>query len=229
MWLLHNLTLLLLNFLLSLILAPNPIDPLGPKFPAPETRARLVRALAEGMKHTLVKDQEWALIFLATLAAALTSELTSNPASAQLIVPAVIGYSQAIGVDPVGPGLAATFGSSLGFMLPVSTPCNAIVYGSGLVPIGRMVRYGLLLDLVGVLVVAYNAATTLASVLDRIPPSMRSRIEEVIVSAQYHVFPGTAFTVCALTLRNGFIVIGESACASIENFNEEIGSCTTDP
>ena len=58
------------------------------------------------------------------------------------------------------------------------------------------------------------------AVSPRITPE---RIEEVIVSAQYHVFPGTAFTVCALTLRNGFIVIGESACASIENFNEEIG------
>ena len=41
----------------------------------------------------------------------------------------------------------------MGFMLPVSTPCNAIVYGSGYVPIGRMVRYGLLLDVLGVVVI----------------------------------------------------------------------------
>jgi sodium-dependent dicarboxylate transporter 2/3/5 len=44
-------------------------------------------------------------------------------------------------------------GASLGFMLPVSTPCNAIVYGSGYVPLSRMIRYGLLLDVVGVLVI----------------------------------------------------------------------------
>ena len=49
--------------------------------------------------------------------------------------------------------LGATMGASLGFMLPVSTPCNAIVYGSGYVPLGRMIRYGFLLDIVGVVVI----------------------------------------------------------------------------
>ncbi len=48
-------------------------------------------------------------------------------------------------------------------------------------------------------------------------------IDAVIVSGAYHVFPGTTLTVCALTLRNGFIVTGESAAASPENFDEEIG------
>lgn len=48
-------------------------------------------------------------------------------------------------------------------------------------------------------------------------------IDETIVSEQYHVFPGTTMTVCALTLRNGFIVIGESAAASPENFDAAIG------
>ena len=40
-----------------------------------------------------------------------------------------------------------------GFMLPVSTPCNAIVYGSGYVPLGRMIRWGLALDIAGVVVI----------------------------------------------------------------------------
>jgi len=44
-------------------------------------------------------------------------------------------------------------GASLGFMLPVSTPCNAIVYGSGYIPLTRMIRYGILLDIAGVIVV----------------------------------------------------------------------------
>lgn len=48
-------------------------------------------------------------------------------------------------------------------------------------------------------------------------------IDAQIVSEHYHVFPGTTMTVCALTLRNGFIVIGESAAASPENFDEAIG------
>lgn len=48
-------------------------------------------------------------------------------------------------------------------------------------------------------------------------------IDKTIVSEQYHVFPNTTLTVCALTLRNGFIVVGESAAASPENFDQAIG------
>ena len=44
-----------------------------------------------------------------------------------------------------------------------------------------------------------------------------------IVGEAYHVFPGTTLTVCCLTLANGFNVVGESACASPENFDEALG------
>ena len=44
-----------------------------------------------------------------------------------------------------------------------------------------------------------------------------------VAGTQYHVFPSSCLTVCCLTLMNGFTVTGESACASPENFNEEIG------
>ena len=50
-----------------------------------------------------------------------------------------------------------------------------------------------------------------------------AHIDAQIVSAAYYVFPGTTLTVCALTLRNGFLVVGESAAASPENFDQEIG------
>jgi len=49
------------------------------------------------------------------------------------------------------------------------------------------------------------------------------KIDATIVGEDYHVFPGTTMTVCALKLRNGFVVIGESAAASPENFDEAIG------
>ncbi|RAK01620.1 Gp49 family protein [Aliidiomarina maris] len=48
-------------------------------------------------------------------------------------------------------------------------------------------------------------------------------IDSCIKDAKYHVFPGTTLTVCCLTLKNGFTVTGESAAASPENFNEEVG------
>ena len=49
------------------------------------------------------------------------------------------------------------------------------------------------------------------------------RIDAVIVGEDYYVFPGTTLTICCLKLANGFTVTGESACASPENFNEELG------
>lgn len=49
-------------------------------------------------------------------------------------------------------------------------------------------------------------------------------INATIAKEEYHVFGGTCLTVCCLTLTNGFTVTGESACASPENFNEEIGN-----
>jgi hypothetical protein len=49
------------------------------------------------------------------------------------------------------------------------------------------------------------------------------RIEEVIAGEYFHVPPGTTLTLCVLTLANGFTVTGESACASPENFNAELG------
>lgn len=48
-------------------------------------------------------------------------------------------------------------------------------------------------------------------------------IDSCIIGEDYHVFPGTTLTVCCLTLKNGFNVTGESAAASAENFDKEIG------
>lgn len=54
----------------------------------------------------------------------------------------------------------------------------------------------------------------------RLSPAL---IDATIIIEDYHVFAGTTLTVCALTLRNGYVVTGESAAASPENFNEELG------
>jgi Phage protein (N4 Gp49/phage Sf6 gene 66) family len=55
------------------------------------------------------------------------------------------------------------------------------------------------------------------------PRVTSEEIEDAIDKEQYHVFPGTTVTVCALTLRNGYVVIGQSAAASPANFSREIG------
>jgi solute carrier family 13 (sodium-dependent dicarboxylate transporter), member 2/3/5 len=113
----------------------------------------LAPALGRNLAQLLPSTSGLALLIAATAVATLTSELTSNTASAIIVVPVAISIAQAAGADPLEPALGATFAASLGFMLPVSTPCNAIVYGSGYIPLTRMVRYGLLLDVAGVIVI----------------------------------------------------------------------------
>ena len=84
------------------------------------------------------------------------SEAASNTASANMIVPVAIAVSQAAGISPLQPALGATLGASMGFMMPISTPPNAIVYSSGHIPITAMMRHGIVLDVAGfVLIVAF--------------------------------------------------------------------------
>ncbi len=88
-----------------------------------------------------------------TAIAILMSEAASNTAAATVIVPTAIAVATAAGVSPLEPALGATFGASMGFMMPVSTPPNAIVYSSGYIPIGDMMRYGVVLDIIGFVVI----------------------------------------------------------------------------
>jgi sodium-dependent dicarboxylate transporter 2/3/5 len=114
----------------------------------------LARALGEGLFHALPVGGTFGVVLASTLMAVLVSELTSNTASASLVVPIVLALAQAAGVDPVKPALAATVGCSFGFMLPVSTPPNALVFATGRVRMRDMVANGALLDAVGVIVVS---------------------------------------------------------------------------
>ena len=79
----------------------------------------------------------------------------------------MIAFARSAGIDPVLPAVGATMGASLGFMLPVSTPCNAIVYGSGRIPLTAMIRYGLALDAVGILAIVVTLAALGPLVLGR--------------------------------------------------------------
>ncbi len=91
----------------------------------------------------------WGITFSAIFIAIFVSETSSNTASANMVIPVMIALAQAAGVNPVPPAIGATLGASWGFMMPVSTPPNAIVYGSGLVPITAMLRAGIFFDILG--------------------------------------------------------------------------------
>jgi len=93
------------------------------------------------------------ITFFSATMGVLVSEATSNTASATMVIPVVLAVAKQAGVSPVAPGFAACMGSSYGFMLPVSTAPNAIVYGTGLVPITKMARTGILFDLLGLVII----------------------------------------------------------------------------
>jgi sodium-dependent dicarboxylate transporter 2/3/5 len=113
----------------------------------------LAAVVGKGLTQLLPLDSSLTILIAAVVVATMVSETTSNTASATVVVPLVIALAKSANVDAFEPALGATMACSLGFMLPVSTPCNAIVYGSGYVPLGRMVRYGILLDLAGMVTI----------------------------------------------------------------------------
>jgi sodium-dependent dicarboxylate transporter 2/3/5 len=113
----------------------------------------LAEAMGRGLTGLLPIQGSLGLLVASVVVAVILSETTSNTAAANMVVPVVISVARAAGLDPFEPALGATMAASLGFMLPVSTPCNAIVYGSGLIPLGQMIRHGLALDLAGIIVI----------------------------------------------------------------------------
>jgi sodium-dependent dicarboxylate transporter 2/3/5 len=113
----------------------------------------LAETIGKGSFDALGIGSAVAITVFGVLLAITVSETTSNTASAAVVVPIVISLAVAAGVDPLTPALAATFAASFGFMLPVSTPQNAIVYGSGTVPITRMIRSGFSFDIIGAILI----------------------------------------------------------------------------
>ena len=103
----------------------------------------------------MIEGQHFYLIGLlvATFIIFLT-EFTSNTASAALLVPIFISIAQSLGMPEIGLALIIGLGASCAFMLPVATPPNAIVFGSGQVKQSEMVKAGFVLNLVCIIVIS---------------------------------------------------------------------------
>ena len=110
-------------------------------------------ALGNGFANLLGVETLWVLTGVSIAMAIILSEAASNTASANMIIPVVIAIAQAAQVSPLPPALGACLGASFGFMLPVSTPPNAIVYGSGMIPLPEMMRAGILFDIAGFFII----------------------------------------------------------------------------
>ncbi len=90
--------------------------------------------------------------------ALLLSELTSHTAATNMIGPLAITIAVSAGLSPVPVSVGIALSASLGFMLPVSTPPNAIVYSSGYVPIIKMIKTGVYIDFIGIALITIPIA-----------------------------------------------------------------------
>jgi len=87
------------------------------------------------------------------------TELTSNTATTNMVLPVLKGVSIGANIHPLLLMIPATISASCAFMLPVATPPNAIVFGSGHIPLGKMIRAGLVLNLIGIVLVTVTIFT----------------------------------------------------------------------
>ena len=105
------------------------------------------------------------LVAIFSVLALLLSELTSHTAATNMIGPLAITIAVSAGLSPVPVAVGIALSASLGFMLPVSTPPNAIVYASGYVPITKMIKTGVYIDFIGIAFVTIPLAVLLVGMI----------------------------------------------------------------
>lgn len=118
----------------------------------------LAQAIGEAVKSFPLANHPLGLLVAACTLVIYLTEVTSNSATTSMMLPVLIGIAQALGTDPVPVAVAVTMAASFAFMLPVSTPPNAMAYGTGMLRIGDMIRVGFWLDLVGLIIVVAAGA-----------------------------------------------------------------------
>jgi sodium-dependent dicarboxylate transporter 2/3/5 len=108
-------------------------------------------------------------VMILMLCASITflTELTSNTATTEMILPILASVGIAMQINPLLLMIPATISASCAFMMPVATPPNAIIFGSGRIRIGEMARAGIVINLIGVLVISlifYWVGTSIFSI-----------------------------------------------------------------
>ncbi|AET17063.1 TPA: DASS family sodium-coupled anion symporter [Pasteurella multocida] len=112
------------------------------------------KILADGIVFLIEGGHFYLIGLLVAAFIIFLTEFTSNTASAALLVPIFISIAQSLGMPELGLALIIGLGASCAFMLPVATPPNAIVFGTGEIRQSEMVRVGVLLNIVCIFVIA---------------------------------------------------------------------------
>ncbi|KDB48523.1 DASS family sodium-coupled anion symporter [Glaesserella parasuis] len=112
------------------------------------------KVMADGIVFLIEGGHFYLIGLLVTAFIIFLTEFTSNTASAALLVPIFISIAQALNMPPVGLALIIGLGASCAFMLPVATPPNAIVFGTGQIKQSEMVKAGFWLNIICIFVIA---------------------------------------------------------------------------
>jgi sodium-dependent dicarboxylate transporter 2/3/5 len=99
----------------------------------------------------------WALITIICTVITFLTELTSNMATTEVVLPILASIAKSIGVNPLLLMVPATLSASCAFMLPVATAPNAIAFGAGEIKIKDMIRYGFILNIIGIVLISAAA------------------------------------------------------------------------
>ena len=113
----------------------------------------LVSAVAQKLS-TFLPHSGFFLLFMLAVVAMLLTEVSSNTATANVLVPVVIGLSKSLGLNTEAAVVATTLACSYAFMLPMATPPNAIVFGFADFKISEMAKVGVILNLAGAFIIA---------------------------------------------------------------------------
>ena len=93
------------------------------------------------------------MVFLIVTFIIFLTELTSNTATTSTFLPIAASIAIATSISPLNIAIPLVLASSLAFMLPVATPPNAIVYGSGKMAIRDMIKAGFALNIIGIIII----------------------------------------------------------------------------
>ncbi|MDQ3392804.1 MAG: SLC13 family permease [Bacteroidota bacterium] len=109
-----------------------------------------------GAQMNLIQGMELFLLLLILVTAInFLTEITSNVATATMMLPILASIATAICIHPFGPMVAACMAASCAFMLPVATPPNAVVFGSGYIKMGDMVKAGFWLNIISIAAITF--------------------------------------------------------------------------
>lgn len=122
--------------------------------------------VGEVFSHFAAGQPVWLLIGAVCLLLTFLTEFTSNVATVNAVLPVIAAAAVALKIDPRLLMIPATISASCAFMLPIGTPPNAIVFGTGRIRLSQMAGYGLILNFVGVILATITALWLMVPQLD---------------------------------------------------------------